>query len=271
MHISIDELVIHGLSLIYAAAIFMIGKWLAKMLSNLTETALRRTHIDIALVHFLKNLVYFALLAFVVIAALGKIGIQTASFVAVLGAAGFAVGMALQGSLSNFAAGVMILIFRPFKIDDYITAAGQSGTITSIQIFNTIMHTPDNIEVIIPNSQVISGTVMNYVSTGKRRVDLKFGVGYSDDIDKVRAVIAGVLANESRVLAEPAAVIAVSELGESSVNFVVRPWVRPTDYWDVYFALTENIKKAFDANGISIPFNQMDVFIRNPEALKSTK
>ena len=147
----------------------------------------------------------------------------------------------------------------------------EPAAVTSIQIFNTIMHTPDDIEIIIPNAQVINGTVMNYVATGKRRVDLKVGVGYSENIDKVRAVIAGVLANDARVLAEPAAVIAVSDLGESSVNFVVRPWVRPADYWDVYFALTENIKKAFDAQGISIPFRQMDVFIRNPEALIAKK
>ncbi len=271
MHVSIEELIVHGLNIVYAAAIFFIGKWVAKVLSDLTEKALSRTHIEAALVHFLKTLVYFSLFAFVVIAALGKLGIQTASFVAVLGAAGFAVGMALQGSLSNFAAGVMILIFKPFKIGDYVTAAGSSGIIMSIQIFNTIMHAPDDIEIIIPNAQVISGTVMNYVATGKRRVDLKVGIGYSDNIDKARTVIAGVLANEPRILAEPAAVIAVSELGESSVNFVVRPWVRSADYWDVYFVITENIKKAFDAQGISIPYKQMDIFIRNPEALTAKK
>ncbi len=269
MHISVEELLAHVLNILYAGAIFFIGKWLARTLSNLTDKALSRTHIEVALVHFLRNLVYFALLAFVVIAALGRLGIQTASFVAVLGAAGFAVGMALQGSLSNFAAGVMILIFKPFKIGDAVTAAGSSGTVTSIQIFNTIMHTPDNVEIIIPNAQVISGTVMNYVATGTRRIDLKFGVSYKDNIDKVRNVIQAVIKADNRILPEPETVIAVGELGENSVNFIVRPWVKAGDYWDVQFMLNENIKKAFDKEGIEMPFRQLDVFIRNPQDLQA--
>ena len=264
----IEKILVHGLSLVSALAIFFTGKWLAKFTSKLIEKALSKTKIEAALVHFLKNLVYFALLAFVVIAALGRLGIQTASFVAVLGAAGFAVGMALQGSLSNFAAGVMILIFKPFYIGDYVTAGGVSGSVKSIQIFNTILVTPDNVKIILPNSQVIGSTVMNYVAEGTRRIDLTIGVSYKDDIDKVRRVIQEVLQTEKRVLKEPKAEIAVGALAESSVNFFVRPWVKAADYWDVSFALNENIKKAFDANEIEVPYRQVDVSIRNAEALK---
>ena len=188
-----------------------------------------------------------------------------------MGALGLAVGLALQGSLANFAGGVLLLVFKPFKVGDLIESCGQTGHVQEIQIFNTIMHTYDNVKIIIPNSQVISGIVMNYVATGTRRVDLKVSVAYREDIDKVRVVIASVLADEKRVLAEPVAVIAVGELGESSINFFVRPWVRSADYWDVYFALTENFKKAFDAHGITMPFRQMDVFIKNSEILTAQK
>lgn len=269
MEIWIPKILAVGLSVVYAVAIFIIGKWLAGFLSDMTEKALGKTKTDIALVKFLKNLIYFALLSFVVIAALGQLGIQTASFVAVLGAAGFAVGMALQGSLSNFAAGVMILIFKPFYIGDFVTAGGVSGNVASIKIFNTILYTPDNVKIIIPNSQVIGSTVMNYVARGTRRIDLKVGVAYKEDLDHVRSVIQNVLSAEKRILGDPAPVIAVGELADSSINFFVRPWVKSDDYWDVQFALNENIKKAFDKNGIEIPFRQMDVFIRNPQELPS--
>lgn len=262
-----DKIIAYGTSLFLAIVILFVGKWLARFLSDLTEKALSKTKTDPALVQFLKNLVYFALLAFVVIAALGQIGIQTASFVAVLGAAGFAVGMALQGSLSNFAAGVMILIFKPFYIGDLITAAGVSGNVKSIKIFNTILVTPDNVKIIVPNSQVIGSTVMNYVAMGKRRIDLVIGVSYKDDIDQVRKVLLDVLREEKRILNEPATDVVVGELAESSVNFFVRPWVKSADYADVRFALNENIKKAFDKHGIEIPYKQMDVFVRGSETV----
>jgi small conductance mechanosensitive channel len=202
---------------------------------------------------------YIALLVFVVLAALGQLGIQTTSFIAVIGAAGLAIGLALQGSLSNFAAGFLMIIFRPFKVGDYIEGAGVAGTVEVIQIFTTQLKTPDNKTVIIPNAALTAGNITNYSAKGTRRVDLVFGIGYGDDIDHAKNVIMDVLAKEERILKDPATTIGVVELADSSVNFAVRPWVKADDYWNVYFNLTENIKKSFDSEGISIPFPQRDV------------
>lgn len=195
----------------------------------------------------------------VVIAALDQLGVNTNSVIAILGAAGLAIGLALQGSLQNFAAGFMLLIFRPFKAGDFVEVAGIAGNIDKIGIFSTVMHTGDNKQVTIPNGTIYSSNIINYSSTGTRRVDMIFGIGYGDDMRKAREVINTILAQEPRVLKDPEAVVAVGELGASSVNFYVRPWVLSDDYWKVKFDLTEKIKQAFDDNGISIPYPQMDI------------
>jgi small conductance mechanosensitive channel len=187
--------------------------------------------------------------------------VQTTSFVAALGAAGFAVGLALQGSLGNFAAGILLLAFRPFRVGHFIEGAGTAGTVEEVHIFNTILRTPDNKSIVIPNSQLTSGTITNFTAKTERRVDLTFGVSYSDDIDKVKAVIREVMAEDDRILPEPAPVVGLMSLGESSVDFVVRPWVKSENYWPVLFDLNERMKKRFDAEGISIPFPQRDVHI----------
>jgi small conductance mechanosensitive channel len=262
----IQELVVlYGVKILMALVIFIIGKWVVKKLANVIEKLMQKNEVDPAIRNFAGSIIYYALLAFVCIAALGQLGIQTASFVAIVGAAGLAVGLALQGSLSNFAAGVLLLIFRPFKVGDFVEIAGTSGVIQNIQIFTTELNTPDNKKVIVPNGGVISGNIVNYSANDTRRVDLVFGIGYSDDIDAARKVIEGILKADKRVLEIPAATVAVVELADSSVNFVCRPWVNTADYWDVYFDLTEAVKKAFDSSGISIPFPQQDVHMHQVE------
>jgi small conductance mechanosensitive channel len=258
----IQALVIqYGVKVLMALVIFVIGKWVVKRLSAVLEKLMEKNAVDPAIRHFTGSLVYYALLIFVCIAALGQLGIQTASFVAIVGAAGLAIGLALQGSLSNFAAGVLLLIFRPFKVGDFIEAAGTSGVIQNIQIFTTELHTGDNKKVIVPNGRIISGNIINYSANDTRRVDLVFGIGYQDDIDAARAIIESLLAADERVLDEPKPLVAVVALADSSVNFVCRPWVKSSDYWPVHYSLTEAVKKAFDANGISIPFPQQDVHL----------
>jgi small conductance mechanosensitive channel len=207
------------------------------------------------------SLVRFGILAFTFIAVLSKLGVQTTSFVAVLGAAGLAVGLALQGSLGNFASGVLLLLFRPIKKGDFVEAGGTSGSVNEISVFTTILMTPDNKKVIVPNSQVTGGIIINYSATGTRRVDLVAGIGYSDDIAKAKEVLKRIVAAHPAILPEPAPVIEVAELGDSSVNLVVRPWVNSGDYWRVYWDLTESIKLEFDKEGISIPFPQRDVHL----------
>jgi small conductance mechanosensitive channel len=256
----IFELVtIYGLKVIAAIVVFIVGRLIAKGLTNFTEKVMTKKEVDPTIVSFVGNMTYVALLVFVVLAALGQLGVQTTSFIAVIGAAGLAIGLALQGSLSNFAAGFLMIIFRPFKVGDFIEGAGVSGTVEMIQLFTTQLQTPDNKTVIIPNSSMTGGNITNWSVKGTRRVDLVFGIGYGDDIDKAKKIMADVLAKDERILKDPAPKIALVELADSSVNFVVRPWVKSGDYWDVYFDTTENIKKSFDAEGISIPFPQRDV------------
>jgi small conductance mechanosensitive channel len=221
---------------------------------------------DITLRRFVANLARMLLMLFVIIAAIHQLGIQTASLIALLGAAGLAVGLALQGSLSNFAAGVLIVLFRPYKVGDWIEGGGVSGAVEEVQILTTVLKTGDNKRVIIPNSQIMGTTITNYSANETRRVDLVVGVSYSDDLDKVRKELEGLVAADERILKDPAVTIAVSELADSSVNFVLRPWVNTADYWGVYFDLTEAIKKRFDEVGISIPFPQRDVHIHNVPA-----
>ena len=253
----------YGLRILGALIIFLIGRWLAKIASQWIEKALIKSRLDKTLVSFIKNLSYIVLLVLVAMAAVKPIGIETAQFAVALGAAGLAIGLALQGSLSNFASGFLMIIFHPFKVGDFIEAAGIKGTVKEIQIFNTIVNTPDNVRAIIPNAKITDSNILNYTATGTRRVDLVIGVSYEDDLKKAKSIIEGVLASDDRILNDPAPKVAVSELADSSVNFVVRPWVNSADYWDVYFEMTAKIKLALDQNGITIPFPQRDIHIKN--------
>jgi len=220
-----------------------------------------KADVDETLISFVGNLTYIVLLIFVIIAALNQLGVQTTSFIAIIGAAGLAIGLALQGSLANFAAGVLMIIFHPFKVGDYIEAAGVAGVVEEIQIFTTQLKTPDNKTIIIPNASVTGGSITNYSAKDTRRVDLVIGVGYGDDLKRVREVLEEVLAKDDRILDDPAPTIGVLELGDNSVNFAVRPWVKAEDYWGVYFDSTETVKRRFDEEGISIPFPQRDVHL----------
>ncbi len=263
-----EYLATNGITLLWnllaAVLIFFIGRWLAKLLTVLVSKAMEKTHVDPTLRAFIKNLLYTVLLLMVIIAALTKILGDDASkqFVAIIGAAGLAIGFALQGSLSNFAAGIMLIIFKPFCVGDFVEIAGTGGTVQEVQIFTTILNSPDNIRIIVPNAQITGGNIRNYTANGTRRVDLTIGVSYEDDLRAARRIIEQVLSQETRLLKDPAPTIAVSQLGDSSVNFVVRPWVRAGDYWDVYFGLTEKIKVALEEGGCTIPFPQRDVHIR---------
>ncbi|GMQ80025.1 MAG: mechanosensitive ion channel [Thermodesulfobacteriota bacterium] len=258
-------LTIYGLKVIAAIAVFIVGRWIAKMLTTLTEKVMNKRQVDPTIISFVANLIYIAFLVFVVLAALGQLGIQTTSFIAVIGAAGLAIGLALQGSLSNFAAGFLMIIFRPFKVGDFIEGAGVAGTVEAIHIFTTQLLTPDNKTIIIPNASLTAGNITNYSAKGTRRVDLVIGIGYGDDVDHAKKVISDVLTKEERILKDPAPTIMLKELADSSVNFAVRPWVLAADYWGVYSALNENIKKSFDVEGISIPFPQRDVHVYKHE------
>ena len=255
-----------GINLVTAIVIFFVGKWIVNLVVKGMLKAMQKGDMDITLRRFVANLARMLLMLFVIIAAIHQLCIQTASLIALLGAAGLAVGLALQGSLSNFAAGVLIVLFRPYKVGDWIEGGGVSGAVEEVQILTTVLKTGDNKRVIIPNSQIMGTTITNYSANETRRVDLVVGVSYSDDLDKVRKELEGLVAADERILKDPAVTIAVSELADSSVNFVLRPWVNTADYWGVYFDLTEAIKKRFDEVGISIPFPQRDVHIHNVPA-----
>ncbi len=258
-----DLVSVWGIKLLTALAIFFIGKWVAGKLIDWFKSIMESRNIDETLASFLGNIIYGLALAFLAIAALSQLGIDTTSLAAIIAAAGLAVGLALQSSLSNFAAGVMLILFRPFKIGDFIDAAGTSGTVEEISIFTTSLKSVDNKQVIIPNGSIIAGNITNFSAKDTRRVDLVIGVGYGDDLQKVKHVLNDIVSADNRILEEPAPVIAVSELADSSVNLVVRPWVKTSDYWGVYFDLTEKIKTTFDQEGISIPFPQQDVHMHN--------
>lgn len=257
----IEWLAAYGMKIVGALLILVIGIWVAKQVRKGLAKVMGRSSVDPMLISFVGSLAYCAMVVFVVIAALEKLDVKTTSFVAILGAAGLAIGLALQGSLANFAAGVLMIIFKPFKVGDFIEAAGVSGVVEEIHIFTTTVNTPDNKKVIIPNAKLTGDNITNYTANTTRRVDLTAGIGYADDIDKARAAIEAVLAENPKVLKTPAPQISVAEMADSSVNFVVRPWTKPETYWDVYFEVTESIKKRFDADGISIPFPQRDVHI----------
>jgi len=249
----------YGLKIIGAIVILIVGRIASSVGRGLVHRALTKAKVDAAVASFLGSGTYFLILTVSVLAALANFGIQTASFIAILGAAGFAVGFALQGSLSNFAAGVLLLLFRPFKIGDFINGAGEAGTVKEIALLSTTLATPDNVKITIPNGKLFGDVIKNYSGYDTRRVDLVVGISYGSDIQKAYDTIVSVLKAESRLLPEPEPQIAVSELADSSVNFVIRPWVNGADYWAVRFDLTRKIKEAFDQNGIEIPFPQHTV------------
>lgn len=249
----------YGIKIIGAIIILILGRIAAGIGRKIVRRFLEKAKTDPAIIGFVGGLTYFLILTFAVLAALAKFGIQTASFIAILGAAGFAIGFALQGSLSNFAAGLLILVLRPFRVGDYIDGAGVAGTVKEVQLFTTVLATPDNVKIIVPNSKLFGDTIKNFSGFGTRRIDLVVGIGYTSDIQKAYDIISKLIQEESRILSDPAPQIAVSELADSSVNFVVRPWVNRPDYWSVRFELTRKIKEAFDANGIEIPFPQRTI------------
>lgn len=251
----------YGTALLGALLIFFFGKWIARAVTRFARRVMQKNDLDPTIVSFVCNIIYTVLFAMVVIAAIGTLGVETTSLAAVIAAAGLAIGLALQGSLSNFAAGVMIIMFRPFKSGDFVEAAGTSGTVEEVGIFNTHLTTVDNRAVIVPNDSILSATIINFSARESRRIDLTIGVSYNDDLGKVKKVLEDIVTKDDRILEEPACTIAVAELGESSVNLVVRPWVKTAEYWDVRFDLIERIKTRFDAEGISIPYPQRDLHI----------
>jgi small conductance mechanosensitive channel len=255
-----------GKNLVIALVIFYVGRIAVGLAVRGIRKVMQKQEVDKTLQTFVCNLVRMALLVVVIIAAIGALGVQTTSFIAIFGAAGLAVGLALQGSLSNFAAGVLIVLFRPYKVGDYIEGAGISGSVEQVQILTTVLKTPDNKEVIVPNSQIMTSIITNYSANDTRRVDMMVGVSYNDDLDKVHKTIRDLVAADDRILDDPACTIAVSDLADSSVNFVIRPWVKTADYWNVKFDMTEAIKRRFDKEGISFPFPQQDVHLYKASA-----
>lgn len=250
-----------GLKVLAALAIFVIGRWVAMLVRRGVRRVMQKADIDPIIIGFTASITYIALLAFVIVAALGQLGIQTTSFIAILGAAGLAIGLALQGSLANFAAGFLMIIFRPFKVGDFIEGAGVAGKVEAIQIFTTTLLTGDNKTIIIPNAKLSGDNIVNFSTQETRRVDMTVGVSYDADLSVVKTVLKDIISKDSRVHSDPPAQVAVAELADSSVNFVVRVWTDTSDYWGVKFDMTETIKNRFDAEGIGIPYPQHDVHI----------
>jgi small conductance mechanosensitive channel len=248
-----------GMRVLGALAVLIIGFIFAKSIRSTVRKALTRRETDPTLIPFASSLVYYLTLTFVIVAVLGMFGVEVTSIIAVLGAAAFAVGLALQGTLSNFASGVMLLLFRPFKAGDFVDAGGTAGSVAEIGIFFTTLNTPDNVRTIVPNSEVWGKVIKNFAANDTRRNDMVVGVSYSDDLGKASQIIQDVLSAEPRVLKDPSPTVAVAELGDSSVNFVVRPWCKREDYWGMRFDLTRQMKEALEAGGCSIPFPQRDV------------
>lgn len=256
----------YALPLVWAIIIFIVGRIVARIVSNVIAKMMAKSNVDETLIKFAKSITYVALMIFVILAALGKLGIETTSFAAIIAAAGLAIGLSLQGTLGNFAAGVMLILFRPFKVGDFVEAGGVAGIVEEIQIFSTKMRSGDNKEITVPNGQIVGSTITNYSAKETRRIDLVIGVGYDDDLKKVRAALEDVINSDERILKDPEVTIGVLELGDSSVNFAVRPWVKSGDYWPVLFELQETIKLRFDAEGISIPYPQQDIHIVSNES-----
>ncbi|MDP4777592.1 MAG: mechanosensitive ion channel [Opitutales bacterium] len=262
----IESLTAFAISALAALVILIIGLFIAKKVKNIFANALNKKGVDATLVGFFSSLLYGAIAVFVVIAAIGKLGVQTTSFAAVIAAAGLAIGLALQGSLSNFASGVLLILFKPFVAGNVIKAGGEIGSVVEVGLLTTELKTPDNVKIIMPNSAIMGGSITNISAHPTRRVDMVVGVGYGDDLNKAKQIMEDLLAADERVLKDPAVTIAVSNLGDSSVDFVVRPWVNAADYWAVKFDFTKAVKEAFDAQGISIPYPQRDVHMHTVSA-----
>ena len=250
-----------GIKLIAAIAILVIGRMIAKGIRKLIVKVMDKREVDKTISSFISSLTFSVLLVFVILAALSQLGIQTTSFMAVIGAAGLAIGLALQGSLSNFASGFLIILFKPFKVGDYVEAGGVSGTISKISVFTTEINSVDNKKIIVPNSQIMNGTITNYTAEKTRRVDLVLGVSYESDLKKVKDILMGIIQKHKLILKDPEPFVRLAEMAESSLNFKVRVWTKTEDYWTVYFDLTEQAKEEFDKNGLNIPFPQMDVHL----------
>ncbi|MDP5029319.1 MAG: mechanosensitive ion channel [Paraglaciecola sp.] len=255
-----------SINIVMALIIYIVGRIIVKILVNLFGKVLARSKYDNMLVDFVKAILNAILMLFVIVASLDRLGVDTTSLVAILGAAGLAIGLSLQGSLQNFAAGVMLLVFRPFKAGDFVEAGGTAGVVKSISIFTTVMTTGDNKEIIVPNGSIYGGNIVNYSAKPTRRVDMVVGIGYDSDLRKAKEILKEMVAADERILKDPAPTVAVSELADSSVNFVVRPWVNSSDYWAVKFDFTEAVKLRFDEEGISIPYPQMDVHLHKTES-----
>lgn len=256
----------YGPKLVLAIVVLLVGLAVIGRVTKLMRAGMDRSKAEPTLARFLTNLVSVALKALLFISVASMVGIETTSFIAVLGAAGLAIGLALQGSLANFAGGVLILMFRPYKVGDFVEAQGVAGTVFSIQIFHTVLKTPDNKVVVVPNGGISNGIITNYSAETTRRVDFVFGIGYDDDIAKAKGILKRLVEEDARSLKDPAPQIVVAELGDSSVNFKVRVWVQASDYWGLFFDMTEKVKLAFDAEGVSIPFPQRDVHLYNEKA-----
>ena len=258
-----DMLLTYGVKIVLAIVIYIIGKWLVKIVSNMLEKTMNARGVDPTIGKFTKNITYYVLLVVVIISALGQLGIQTASFVAIVGAAGLAIGFALQGSLANFASGVLLILFRPFKVGDFIEAGGATGVVNEISIFSTIIKTGDNKTIIVSNSAIMGGNIINYSTENERRVDITVGVSYDADLASVKSELQAIADEESRIIRDKGITIAVAEFADSSVNFVFRVWVKTEEYWPVFFDLNEKIKIRFDEKSIGIPYPQMDVHVVN--------
>ena len=255
----------YGLKVVAAILIFVIGKWAVNKLTALSKSLMEKANVDKTLVEFAESLVYFVLLMMVILASLNALGINTTSFLAVFGAAGLAIGLALQGSLANVGAAVLIIVFRPFKVGDFVEAGGAVGTVEDVNLFSTIIAPLDNRTVIVPNAAIVGGNITNFSMKEQRRVDHVFGIGYDDDLKLAKETLMEMMTNDPRVIQDPAPFVAVSELGDNSVNFITRAWVKTEDYWDVYFEQIEKVKLTFDEKGISFPYPQMDVHLDKPE------
>jgi len=258
-----DLAVKYGIKILLAVVTLIVGLWIIKLIMKAIGRNMEKREVDPTLRQFLHSILSILLKIMLIISVISMLGVEMTSFVAILAAAGLAVGMALSGTLQNFAGGVMLVLFKPFKVGDFIEAQGYTGTVSEVQIFNTILKTPDNKTIIIPNGGLSTSPMTNFSTEPQRRVDFTFGIGYSDDIDKARKIIEGLITADERILQDPAPFIAVSELADSSVNFVVRVWAEAGNYWGIFFDMTENVKKAFDEKGISIPFPQTDVHVYN--------
>lgn len=259
--INTDLIMVYGLNLLKAVAVLIIGLWIVRILAKLIRRTLNKSNVDVSLQGFLVSLISILLKVMVYITALGMLGVEMTSFIAILGAAGLAVGLALSGTLQNFAGGVMILFFKPFKVGDFIDAQGHTGVVKEIQIFVTTLTTGDNKTIIIPNGPLSTGSLTNFSTQATRRVDWTFGIGYGDDVDKAYEVLNKLISEDNRILSDPEPFMAVSELADSSVNIVVRVWVDSSDYWGVYFKMNEQVYKTFDKEGLSIPYPQTDVHL----------